>query len=388
MTDEQIEALRADRCGPVNAGEVERAAERPFRVGDRVEVWIEPAWRPAIIVALAPFNGQPGIRGECEDGYSFGAPASVPRTIVRHIATEARTVEVQVYPGAYAGVETTNSTGAVVEAAEAPTEIAPPSPGDCPTCRRPCRARGEVRVHVWACGCAVAPREVLAHSIAIPRRDGPFVVGERVVFTANGGQDTHGTITHIEEGRAWPITVRFDAGSYGGFYAHELSSERVTETRWYADGLGFRAWHPLREGAIAAWRAKLAEWQREEDERATVEAAAIDVQFHAGTPPTAAETKAAIQRAFAPLLQPWTDPTVVASLIESADTLAKRHPERVEAAGRVLHIERTEAPYSVAPYSRAGTDYVAMLCDRYSTVRHLTLADLHDFVARMGRSEG
>lgn len=95
---------------------------------------------------------------------------------------------------------------------------APPSPGPCPTCGTQRRERGEVRVHVWRCGCPVRP----VNCNWYPRACDPY------------------------------------SDKFGG------PSERI----WWAAGHGAKsAEHPTRDGAIAAWREALAEAQRAEDER-------------------------------------------------------------------------------------------------------------------------
>lgn len=87
---------------------------------------------------------------------------------------------------------------------------APPSPGPCQTCGTQRRERGEVRVHVWRCGCAVRPR----------------------MRRVSSGMSVH-------------------AGEFC----------------WVAEGYGVDGAHPTESGAIAAWREALAEAQRAEDER-------------------------------------------------------------------------------------------------------------------------
>lgn len=88
---------------------------------------------------------------------------------------------------------------------------------NCPTCCRPMRERGEVRVHVWACGCVVRPTAVKACNL--------------VAYQTAGGYD-----------RGWCAT------------GHGVAAEETE--------------HPTEAGAIAAWRTALERRQREDDERA------------------------------------------------------------------------------------------------------------------------
>lgn len=98
----------------------------------------------------------------------------------------------------------------------APTE---PAPADlnCPTCCRPMRERGEVRVHVWACGCVVRPTAVKACNL--------------VAYQTAGGYD-----------RGWCAA------------GHGVAAEETE--------------HPTEAGAVAAWRTALERRQRKDDERA------------------------------------------------------------------------------------------------------------------------
>lgn len=107
-----------------------------------------------------------------------------------------------------------------------------PSPGPCPQCGTQRRERGEVRTHVWRCGCAVRPGTVDPVWIA-----GGFYVGE--------------------------------VSDYPEAEARERGFERgwCAESDFWAPSF-YRAYHPTRDGAIAAWREALAEAQRREDEAA------------------------------------------------------------------------------------------------------------------------
>lgn len=115
-----------------------------------------------------------------------------------------------------------------------------PSPGPCPSpgCYgRQRRERGEVRTSVWRCGCAVRPRAVLPHR-------------------------------------------------------HHADLREIV---WCADGHDVHAYHPTRDGAIAAWREALAEAQRREDEAARSTFAASPRWDEVPTP-TPAQTIADIGR--------------------------------------------------------------------------------------------
>lgn len=78
----------------------------------------------------------------------------------------------------------------------------------CETCARPARLRGEVRTRIWLCGCVITP------------------------FTDDCASSV---------------------------------SMGALETVWMAAGDGLARYRPTRDGAIAAWRAALAEAQQRED---------------------------------------------------------------------------------------------------------------------------
>lgn len=158
----------------------------------------------------------------------------------------------------------------------------PLSPGPCPTCGTQRRERGEVRVHVWRCGCVVRP--------------------DRVTDVWSG-------------------------------------IERVP----FVEGHGVHATHPTRDGAVGAWREALAEAQRREDDMAGATFTLMDRMLTEAPAQPPAQVVADLERGAARIDALPTSPTLtqvlahydelVASLMRQS---ALRGFDRVVANGTIL----------------------------------------------------
>lgn len=121
----------------------------------------------------------------------------------------------------------------------------PSSPGPCPRCSIPERGpmhrreRGEVRTHVWRCGCPIEPYTV--HLTAM-RPDG------------------HGGWRESGPGELGRNPAAFE-------FVWEALDREAVEARLSRHGreAGVRAYGPTKEAAIVAWRAQLEQAQRAED---------------------------------------------------------------------------------------------------------------------------